>query len=168
VEQDLLALLDELEGFFSEAGRIPLTGKLMVNEDEVFEIIDRLRRAIPEALHQAQRTNRERERLMQQAREEGEAIVQEARAYADKLVRESAIVQRAQEEADRILDEARRVSREIRVGAREYADDLLEKVEANIHKVLTIVRQGRQELGPASAAEAQAAAAADGSSADRG
>jgi len=157
MEQDLLALLDELEGFLSDAGRIPLTGKLMVGEEDVFEIIDRLRRAIPETLHQAQRTNRERERLMQQAREEGEAIVQEARAYSDKLVRESAISQRAQEEADRILDEARRVSREIRVGAREYADDLLEKVEQSIHKVLTIVRQGRQELGP-SAGEAQAAA----------
>jgi cell division septum initiation protein DivIVA len=161
MEQDLLALLDELEGFLSDAGRIPLTGKLMVSEEEVFEIIDRLRRAIPETLHQAQRTNRDRERLMQQAREEGEAIVQEARAYAEKLVRESAITQRAQEEADRILDDARRVSREIRVGAREYADDLLEKVEQSIHKVLTIVRQGRQELGPPSAGEAQAAVAAD-------
>jgi cell division septum initiation protein DivIVA len=156
MEQDLLALLDELEGYLSDAGRIPLTGKLMVNEEEVFEIIDRLRRAIPETLHQAQRTNRERERLMQQAREEGEAIVQEARAYAEKLIRDSAITQRAQEEADRVLDEARRVSREIRVGAREYADDLLEKVEQSIHKVLTIVRQGRQELGPASG-ELQAA-----------
>jgi cell division septum initiation protein DivIVA len=156
MEQDLLALLDELEGYLSDAGRIPLTGKIMVSEEEVFEIIDRLRRAIPETLHQAQRTNRERDRLMQQAREEGEAIVQEARAYAEKLVRESAITQHAQEEADRILDEARRVSREIRVGAREYADDLLENVESSMHKVLTIVRQGRQELGP-SAGEVQAA-----------
>lgn len=159
MEQDLLALLDELEGFLSEAGRIPLTGKLMVGEEEVFDIIDRLRRAIPETLHQAQRTNRERERLIQQAREEGEALVQEARAYAEKLTRESAITQRAQEEADRILDDARRVGREIRVGAREYADDLLEKVETNLHKVMTVIRQGRQELGPAAAAEVQAPAA---------
>src|SRR5579875_1446326 len=152
MEQDLLALLDELEGFFSDASRIPLTGKLVVAEEDTFAIIDRLRKTIPDALHQAQRVNRERERLLQQAREESEAVIQEARAYSEKLVRESAIVQKAQEEADRILEEARRQSREIRLGARDYADGLLEKVEQTVSKALAVVRQGRQELGPAPAA----------------
>lgn len=154
MEQDLLALLDELENFFAEASRIPLTGKLMVGEEDAFNLVDRLRKTLPEALHQAQRVSRDRDRLLGQAREEGEALVQEARSYAEKLVRESTIAQKAQEEADRVLEDARRQSREVRVGAREYADELLEKVEQNIQKALTIVRQGRQELGPSPAAAA--------------
>jgi cell division septum initiation protein DivIVA len=155
MEQDLLALLDELESFFADASRIPLTGKLVIPEEDAFNLVDRLRKTVPEALHQAQRVSRDRDRLLQQAREEGEAVVQEARAYAEKLTRESTIVQRAQEEADRIMEEARRQSREVRVGAREYADELLEKVEQNMQKALNIVRQGRQELGPAPAAAAE-------------
>lgn len=155
MEQDLLALLDELESFFAEASRIPLTSKLVVPEEEGFNLVDRLRKTIPEALHQAQRVSRDRERLLQQAREEGEALVQEARAYAEKLTRESIIAQKAQEEADRIIEESRRQSREMRVGARDYADDLLERVEQNMQKALSIVRQGRQELGPAPAAVAE-------------
>lgn len=162
-EQDLLALLDELEGYLAESGRIPLTGRLMVNEQEVYEIIDRMRQSIPEALHQAQKLNRERDRLLQQAREDGEALITESKAYAEKLTRDSAIAQRAQEEADRILEDARRVSREMRLAAREYADDIMERLEANMQKALAVVRSGREELGigqgvPGAADEAAAAA----------
>lgn len=156
-EQDLLALLDELEGYLADASRIPLTGRLMVNEQEVFEIVDRLRQSIPEALHQAQKVNRERERLMQQAREEGDALINESRAYAEKMTRDSAIAQKAQEEAGRVMDEARRVSREIRVAARDYADEIMERLESQMLKALAIVRQGREELGGGQAAAAAAA-----------
>lgn len=161
-EQDLLALLDELEGYLAEASRIPLTGRLMINEQEVYEIIDRLRQSIPEALHQAQKLNRDRERLMQQARADGEALITESKAYAEKLTRESIIVQRAQEESDRIVEDARRVSREIRLAARDYADDIMERLEGTMQKALTVVRSGREELGigqGAPVAEEAAAAA---------
>jgi cell division septum initiation protein DivIVA len=161
-DQDLLALLDELEGFLSESARVPLFGKLLVDEQEVFEIVDRLRNSIPEALHQAQRLNRERDRLLQQAREEGEAFISESKAYAEKLTRDSAIAQRAQEEADRLVEEARRVSREIRLGAREFADEMMSQLETNIQKVLSFIRAGREELGSVQAAAAtEAAPAAD-------
>jgi cell division septum initiation protein DivIVA len=151
-EQDLLALLDELEGYLAESSRIPLTGRILVNEQEIFEIIDRLRQSIPEALHQAQKINRERERLLQQAREEGDALINESRAYAERMLRESVITQKAQEEADRIMEEARRVSREIRLAARDYADELMERVEAHMMKALAVIRQGREELGMGQAA----------------
>lgn len=157
-EQDLLALLDELESYLAESSRIPLTGRIMVNEQEIYDIVDRLRQCIPEALHQAQKVNRERERLLQQAREEGDALINESRAYAEKLTRESVIMQRAQEEADRIMDEARRVSREIRLAAREYADEIMERVENSMQKALSIIRQGREELGRG---QTQAAAAGE-------
>lgn len=159
-EQDLLALLDELEGYLAESGRIPLTGRLMVNEQEVYEIIDRMRQSIPEALLQAQKLNRERDRLMQQARQDGEALISESKAYAEKLTRDSAITQRAQEEADRIIEEARRVSREMRLAAREYADEIMERLESSMQKALAVVRSGREELGVGQGGVADEAAAA--------
>lgn len=148
MDRDLMALLDELENVISDASHIPLTGRIVLDEEKLFEHLDRLRAGIPEALLQAQRITRERERLLSQAREEAEATIKEAQAYAEKLIRESAILQRAQQESDELIEEARQVSREIRLGAREYADDLFGKMEANIQKMLQIIRQGRDELGP--------------------
>ncbi len=151
-ERDLLALVDELDAFLSDSSRIPLTGRLVVSEQEAFEIVDRLRQSIPEALRVAQKITRERDKLLQQAREEGDQLVIESRAYAEKMTRESSILQKAQEESDRVLEEARRVGREIRLGARDYADEIMERLEGNILKALAIVRQGRQELGVSQAA----------------
>ncbi len=151
-EHDLLSLLDELDGFLTDSSRIPLTGKLLVDEQEVFEILDRLRQTIPEALHQAERLNRERERLLQQAKEEGDAVINESRAYAERLTRESVIAQRAQEEADHVLADARGMSRDMRLAAREYVDEVMEKLEENVQRVLATIRQGREELGTHQAA----------------
>lgn len=151
MEQDLQSVLDELESLVDDAGHIPFTGRVVVQADRLYDLLDRLRASLPEAMQQAQKVLRERDRILAQAREEAESMVREAQAYAEKLTRETAIVQKAEEEAARIIDEANRTGREIRAGAREYADELLEKLEANLQKCLVVVRQGREELGPPSA-----------------
>lgn len=148
MDQDLHGALDELEELLDDAPHIPLTGRILLDMDRVYGVVDRLRKAIPEGVQQAQRVIRDRERILAQAREEGEAIIKEAKSFAEKLTSESSIVQRAEEEADRILEEARRQSREIRLGAREYAADILEKLDANLQKCTHVLRQALDELGP--------------------
>ncbi len=155
MDQDLHSALDEMEELLDDAPHIPLTGRVVLDAERMYGLIDRLRRAIPEGVQQAQRVIRDRDRILAQAREEGEAILKEARVHAEKLTAESAIVQRAEEEADRILEEARRQSREIRLGAREYACDILEKLDANLQKCTHVVRQALGELGPGQAGPEQ-------------
>ncbi len=147
LDQDLNALLDEIEELLDDAPHIPLTGKIIVDMDRLYGLVDRLRKAIPEGVQQAQRVVRDRERILAQAREEADAIIKDARARADKLTSESVITQRAEEEAARILDEARRQSREIKLGAREYAATVLERLEGNIQKCASVVRQALEEMG---------------------
>lgn len=151
MERDLESILEQMEGLIDNAGHVPLTGKVLLDADRMYDLIDRLRGSIPEGMQQAQRVMRERDRILAQAREEAEAVIKEAQAYAEKLTRESAIAQRAEEEAGRIVDEARRQSREIKMAAREYAGDILQKLEGNLQKALVVVRQGLEELGPVGA-----------------
>lgn len=143
-----MALVDELEDLISDSAHIPLTGRVIVEAEKVYALLDRLRSAIPEGMQQAQRVMRDRERIVAEARSEADAIVKEAQAYAAKLTHESAIVQRAEEEASKIVEEARRQSRELRLAARQYAGELLEKVQANLNRCLSVVQQGLEELGP--------------------
>lgn len=149
LDQDLNGLLDEMEELLDDAPHIPLTGRIIVDMDRLYGLVDRLRKAIPDQVQQAQRVVRDRERILAQAREEAEAILRDARARAEKLTSESAIAQRAEEEAARIVEEARRQSREIRLGAREYAATVLERLEGNIQKCAGVIRQALEELGPA-------------------
>lgn len=151
VDQDVHAILDEIEELLDDAPHIPLTSKALVDVERLYGLVDRLRKAIPEGVQQAQRIIRDRERILAQAREEADAIIKEARARAEKLTSESAITQKAEEEAARILDEARRQSREIKLGAREYAAAVLERLDGNIQKCAAVIRQALDEVGPPAA-----------------
>ncbi len=75
---DVLALLDRLDTYVSECSRLPLVGKLLVDEDEVFGLIDDLRAAIPHEFEQAKWLLKERDRIVQEARREADEIIKDA------------------------------------------------------------------------------------------
>lgn len=151
MENDLLTMLERLEELIDDAATVPFTKKVILNNEEIYRLIDELRKAIPDGMQQAHRVVRERDRILSQAREEAEAMVKETQSYAEKLTKESVIAQKAQAEAAAIIDEARRESREVRVAARNYAAELLQRVEGSLQKCMGIVRQGLEELEPVKA-----------------
>jgi len=154
---DVLALLDKLDGYLSECSRMPLVGKLLVDEDEVFNIIDDLRAALPQELEQAKWLLKERERILQEARKEAEDIVKDAQGQIASLASESIIAKEARAQADELMERAREVAQEINAGAREYADDIMKRVEDVLTDLLSRVQAGRRELAPVREAAATAA-----------
>lgn len=143
---DITVLLDRLEELVSGATKVPLTGKVLVDPDQVLAMLDEIRDVLPEEIRQAQRLSRERDEILREAREEAEAMVRDAKVYVAQLTDETAIAKEAQAKAEDILDQAKRVAKEIRLGARDYADELLAKVEGNLEKTLNTIRRSRDEL----------------------
>lgn len=143
---DVLALLERLDSYLSECPRVPLTGKLLVDEEEVFTLIDDLRAALPQELEQARWILRERDRILQEARKESEEILRDAQGQIAALASESVIAKEARAQAEELMERARQVAREINLGAREYADEIMKKVEDMLVELLESVRQGRREL----------------------
>jgi cell division septum initiation protein DivIVA len=143
---DVLALLDKLDAYLSECSRLPLVGKLLVDEDEVFAILDDLRAALPQELEQAKWLLKERERILQEARKESEDIIKDAQGQIASLASESIIAKEARAQADDLMEKAKAVAKEINLGARGYADDLMKRVEDVLNDLLERVREGRREL----------------------
>ena len=145
-------------------------GKLLVDEDEVFGIIDDLRAALPQELEQAKWLLKERERILQEARKESEEIVKDAQGQIASLASESIIAKEARAQADELMDRARDVAQEINAGAREYADDVMVKVEDCLADLLARVRDGRKELSlakePTVIGENEAAQGGNGNNVD--
>jgi membrane protein involved in colicin uptake len=117
---DIIAALEEL---VSGSRRVPFTGTVAVNDDELLTLLERMRSALPEELVRAHRILDEREQVLTQTEEEAARIreraeaasrslaerTQEAARHAAEHVSEEASRQRsqAQAEATRILEEAR-------------------------------------------------------------
>lgn len=163
---DVMSILDKLDTYLSECSRVPLVGKLMVDEEEVFALIDDLRAALPQELEQARWLIKERERMLQEARKEAEDIIKDAQGQIAAMASESVIAKEARAQAEEIMQKARDVAREINLGSRQYADEVMSKVENLLVELLETVRAGRKELAIDSSASAPPQPQTDAESAD--
>ena len=59
-----LDLLDALEALLAEARRVPFSGSVMVNDEDLIQLVDRIRLSLPADVVQAQRLLDQRERVL--------------------------------------------------------------------------------------------------------
>lgn len=143
---DIQHLVDRLEQVLNESFRFPGTSSLLINEDRVFNIVDQMRVAIPEEIKRANRVEAEKERILAQAKEEAERIRGLAKQEASELVKRDAIMATAQQRADNILERARRDAQILHQEADVYVLDVLSKLEEDLLRSLSVVRNGLNKV----------------------
>jgi hypothetical protein len=143
---DILQLIDRLEELFNEGKAIPFTRTVAVDEDRMLDIIDQMRIAIPEEVKKAQQLLSQRDRIMAQAQEEANRTIELAREKADGMVNKDGIVQEAQRRAELILIQARSDAEATRHDADDYVLDTLSRIQDEMERTLTQVRNGIRTL----------------------
>jgi phage shock protein A len=164
---DITARIQQLEELISQAKSMPLSSSVLMNREEILELVQGMRDALPEEIKQARWVVKDREELLAKARRDAEGIVQEGREEQDRLIADQEVVKEAQREAERVLGEARDEARQIRLEAEDYVDaklasfeitltkarEQLAKIEAQLGKTHQQVEKGRQRLRGATVAE---------------
>jgi len=158
---DILHLIDRLEQTLNEGQRVWLTAKLMVDEERVYGIIDQMRVAIPEAIKRANRIETEKDRILAQAQEEADRIRELAKQEAEELVRRDVITGSAQKRAENILERARHEADVLRQDADAYTINALTKLEEDLLRSLSVVRNGLNHLQAAETMPAEPTVASD-------
>ena len=121
----VLDLLEEVEEICDTASGVPLTNKIMVDKAEMLEIVDDIRKALPDKIQQAQFIKDERDRILNDAKEEYETIIKDAEQRAEILVDQNEITVRARQRAKELEDSAAANAKQLRLGAYDYIDKLL-------------------------------------------
>jgi DNA repair exonuclease SbcCD ATPase subunit len=130
-------LIDELEDALAEGRRLPFSGgRLLVDEERMLDIIDRMRVAIPEEHKRARRIVQEQERL-----------IAEAQARVQQVLEERGLLEAVESERARLLQQAEQEAVGVRAGADEYARQVLEELDERLTKLVTSVRNGLSALG---------------------
>lgn len=143
---DIQHLLDRLEQSLNESTHLPMSAYLLVNEDRVFSIIDQMRVAVPEEVKRAARIEAEKDRILAQAKEEADRVRELARQEADELVKRDTIIAAAQQRAEHVVERARRDADGLRQDADVYVVEVLAKLEEDLLRVLTVVRNGLHKV----------------------
>ncbi|MFQ5421761.1 MAG: hypothetical protein ACE5FD_10480 [Anaerolineae bacterium] len=143
---DIQHLVDRLEQVLNESVRVPLSAYLLVSEDRIFNIVDQMRVSVPEEVKRANRIEAEKDRILAQAKEESERIRDLAKQEAAELVNRDSITASAQQRANNILERARRDAEALRQDADVYVVDVLAKLEEDLLRSLSVVRNGLHKV----------------------
>jgi hypothetical protein len=132
---ELNNLIDEIEEAIAEGRRVPFSGRLLVDEEKLLDILDRMRVAVPDEIKQARRVVAEQERLLG-----------EARARVQQALEEQGLMAAIDAERQAMLVQAEQEALAIRRGADEYARHVLEELRERLTKLQTSVQNGISEL----------------------
>jgi cell division septum initiation protein DivIVA len=143
---DILQMIDRLEELLNESRPLPFTHNVIVDEDRMLDLIDQMRVSIPEEVKKAQQLLAQRDRLIAQAQEEANRTVNLARDRSNELVERDQVVQAAYTQAEQIKAQAYADGEQIRREADEYVLETLRKLEMEMERAITQVRNGIRTL----------------------
>lgn len=128
----VLELLEEVEDIVDTAPGLPLTGKIMVDSNELLEIVKQIRLSLPDDVQQAKWVKDEKERILEEAKSEYEKIIVEAKKQADYLVETDDITLKAQKLGENIQKTAEDYARVLKMRTYDYVDKMLFDFQAKM------------------------------------
>lgn len=99
---DIQRELNRLEEMILDSPRIPLTGRTIVEEEQLLEQLDLIRLNLPNAFEEAEIIIREKEELLLAAEQYARQIIEQAEQRAAQILDETGIVRQAKQEAQQL------------------------------------------------------------------
>jgi F0F1-type ATP synthase membrane subunit b/b' len=143
---DILFVVDRLEALVNSSRRVPLSSRVMIEEEDLLALIEQLRQSVPTELKQAKRVMQERDQIIKGAQAEAEKIVTMARDRAAYMINRDGWVTLAKERGEQMLSDAQRDAQSTREEIEQYAVEVLGNLEQQLQLQLHQVRNGLQEL----------------------
>ena len=156
---DILVLLAQLDDTFRNAKPMPLSGHLLIDEEEVGEILRQMRGAIPDEIRQApwivedgQERLAEAERMLEEAREARASSLagvdaEDVRGIIEAAGRTAAEIRsNAERDAQRLTRNAQQAAEETRRDGEQQATEITERTEAEAAARLERIEQATGKM----------------------
>lgn len=143
---ELFNIINEMEELIESSPKVPMTRRVLVDEDRLLDFLDRIRTSLPDELRQAKWVIQEREKVITDSKREAMRIMEDAEKQVEKKADESEVTRKAYDLAAQIQAQAEEVAIQIKQGARDYADDILAGLESKLEQIAQQIRAGRIEL----------------------
>lgn len=128
-------LLEDLENLIETSGRIPMTTKRVIEEEEIMRVLDAINESLPLELEESRRIVAEKDKILADAQRQADTLIAQAKDYIAKLTEESELVKQAQTQANQIITLANQSSEELKNSSIQYAQDVMRYIENNLEKL---------------------------------
>ena len=127
-----------------------------IDRDEILDLLEELRGALPIELQKAQELLSAREKFVEDAKRDVDRMRQQAEMEVRNMVSDSEVIYAAKEKARQIVARAEERSRQLCQVANDYAEDALARTEEAVQAALDEVKESRVRFRSASKAMIQA------------
>ena len=145
-DMDIMEIIDMMEEAIEKASALPLTGKIMVDKDEMLDYIQELRLVYPDELKEAKWVKEERERILSEAENRAQTIQKNAEETQMQLIDEHEITKCAYDQANELVKSATDKAIEIKTDCDQYVDEILNDAENRLELLLRKVREDRMDF----------------------
>jgi hypothetical protein len=143
---DVNVKIDELIEIVESARAMPMSASCVINRSQVLDLLDELRKAVPEEMDRAKRVLADRESVVAEGRREADRLLERTRSERESIIGNTDVSREARGAAERIMEQARREAEQIRTDADDYVDQKLANFEVVLTKTLQSVGRGRDKM----------------------
>lgn len=157
-------LLKEIEEIINTASSVPLTGKIMIEGEEIINILNEIESVLPDEIKAARWIQNEKDRILNEARNEYDTVINDAKRQAEALVEESEILAKVKKRSQEIMHITDENVKRLKMSTYDYMDSVLYKfqeemvqlkgmydemftnLESTFNRVEMMVNQNREEI----------------------
>jgi len=140
-------LIDRLQAKIENASTVPLlSNKIVLEKDELLDMLDDLRTAMPEEIKEAKKIMENEYRIRQSARRKADLLLDEAREQKQHMIDANNITKNAHEEADALIANASLEATQIHIRALEYVSTVITKTQDDLKAVIDSLEANKAEL----------------------
>ena len=123
-----------------------MTGKLMLDEQELADLIDQMRTVLPEEVRSARKVLRERDSIISESQQQADDILKTAHEQAEMLLDQQGLMAEAQARAKQFMEDIENDAQERISGADEYARQVLTQLHDQLTRHLSTIDKGLNSL----------------------
>lgn len=140
----LEGMFEDLFRLISEARHMPLTDKIMLDENDLLNILDDLKDAIPREIKSANQVLEEQKSIVEKAYADADMIVQQARDEAERIIGAAQADADAKLQQEEIVKEANAFAEEVKADVLRYQETT--RAEADSY-ALSLKKESLQYAG---------------------
>lgn len=140
---DIMEIIELMEEAVDKAAAVPLTGKILLDKEDILDYIQEMRLSYPDEVKEAKWVKDERQRILSEAESRAERMVKDAEEKMIRMLDEHEITKQANEYAQQIVNEATETASKLRTDSDQYANDILGDVERRLEMLSKKVREDR-------------------------
>lgn len=140
---EIMEIIDMMEETIDKSPVVPLSGKIVVDKEDLLDYIQEMRLVFPDEVKEAKWVKEERERILAEAQTRSETMIKNAEEKVVQMIDEHEITKEAVEHANQMVNDAQTKAMEIKTDCDQYADDILNDIEKRLDMLLKKVHDDR-------------------------